>query len=71
MRYELIEGNTFILNCFIKDDWRLVDTFANPNPQPFFFALIMLNEIDEDKYDFDAKYEQFRVESMNRYRGIK
>ena len=54
MRYELIAGDTDVMNAMAKDGWEVVATFPNLNPQPYFFALMFINHEDEDKYDIEA-----------------
>lgn len=40
MKYELIDGDTKIINIMVADGWKIENTFANPYPQPYFFALM-------------------------------
>lgn len=53
MRYAFIDGNTKIINQLVKDGWEVVNTFPNPHPQPYFFALMLLNHGWEDRYDVE------------------
>ena len=43
-RYELIAGDTGLINILIADGWKIENTFPNPYPQPYFFALMRLPE---------------------------
>jgi len=62
MRYELIEGDTKIINALMKDGWTLENTFPNPHPMPYFFALMRLNTMDEDDYNIQAAIEKNRTD---------
>ncbi len=44
MRYELIDGDTRIINILVRDGWKIENTFPNPYPQPYFFALMYLHD---------------------------
>jgi len=54
MRYELIDGDTGLINILIKDGWLIENTFPNPYPQPYFFALMKLTTEDCNEYDLQA-----------------
>jgi hypothetical protein len=58
MRFELIEGDTKLINILVKDSWEIENTFPNPYPQPYFFALMKLNTVDCDDYDIDEAKER-------------
>lgn len=54
MRYELIEGDTRLINQLVKDGWKIENTFPNPYPQPYFFALMYL-ESPFGAYNYDVQ----------------
>lgn len=54
MRYELIQGNAKLLTILANDGWKLVNTFPNPHPEPYFFALMSLEHSNESEYDIDV-----------------
>jgi hypothetical protein len=41
-RFKLIAGDERVLNIMCNDGWEIVNTFPNPYPQPYFFALLKL-----------------------------
>lgn len=57
MRFELIDGDPYLLTEMVRDGWKIVNTFPNPYPQPYFYALLSLEHPDEDNYDFIAIIE--------------
>lgn len=40
IEYDFINGDIDKINRLVKEGWSLVDTFPNPHPQPYFFALM-------------------------------
>lgn len=54
MRIELVDGNTDVLNIMLNDGWKIVNTFPNPYPEPYFFALMSLEHPNENDYDVSA-----------------
>lgn len=71
MRFEFIDGDTRVINIMVKDGWKIENTFPNPFPQPYFFALMVLNTgINEDKYDVDNVIAHVcRDEELNQWRN--
>jgi uncharacterized OB-fold protein len=57
MRVELVDGKTNILNVLLSDKWRILNTFPNPHPEPYFFALVELNDPQENEYDIESVKE--------------
>jgi hypothetical protein len=51
MRYELIEGDTELISRLANDGWVLINTFPNPSPMPYFFALMQLTSDNANDYD--------------------
>jgi hypothetical protein len=62
VKYELVEGDTDIINRMVKDGWGIENTFPNPHPQPYFFALMRLNSpsLEEAGYDLRRVIEEVR-----------
>lgn len=54
MRYELIEGDTRLINQLVKDGWKIENTFPNPYPKPYFFALMYLKS-PFGAYNYDVQ----------------
>ena len=50
MKYELVDGNTKIINIMVADGWEIENTFPNPYPQPYFFALMKHKGMSKDDY---------------------
>lgn len=61
MRFELINGDTRLMGKMVNDGWTLVNTFPNPYPQPYFFALMQLNTKTPESYDLKAVMEECRL----------
>ena len=53
MRYELVEGDTRIINIMVKDGWKIENTFQNPHPQPYFYALMCISDPNEEEYNVE------------------
>lgn len=69
MRFELIEGHTLLLGRMVNDGWELINTFPNPYPQPYFFALLRLNTKDPDSYDLRKVKEESRLAMIEEERS--
>lgn len=54
MRVELIDGNAKVITIMLRDGWKIINTFPNPNPKPYFFALMEINHELEDEYDIES-----------------
>jgi hypothetical protein len=66
MRYELIDGDTRIINIMVNHGWEIVNTFQNPNPQPYFFALMRLNDSNGKNYSVENINDHvYRGENLN------
>jgi hypothetical protein len=58
MKYELIDGDTKIINIMVADGWKIENTFPNPYPQPYFFALMRHDNMSiNDVYDTQNIFE--------------
>ena len=40
MRVELIGGNAKVITIMLRDGWKIINTFPNPYPEPYFFVLL-------------------------------
>lgn len=58
MRFELIDDDTKLLSRLCNDGWELVNTFPNPYPRPYFFALVRLSSKAEETYDLKRVQEE-------------
>jgi len=50
-RFELIDGDAKLLSILINEGWELINTFPNPYPQPYFFALVLLTHDWPERFD--------------------
>lgn len=73
MRYELVDGDAKLITIMVADGWQIVNTFPNPYPQPYFFALMSLDHHIESLYDVHAVHEEmhnpsfFKSEKIDRW----
>lgn len=44
MRYEMVNGDTRIINIMVSDGWTLHSVIPNPYPQPYFYALMAFDK---------------------------
>lgn len=58
LRYEMIEGNAEVISIMANDGWALSSTFANPNPEPYFFALMFIDHPHANEYDTEALFDK-------------
>lgn len=68
MRFELIDGDTVLMGILANDGWTLVNTFSNPYPQPWFFALMQLNKTS---YVYDMEKAKKSAEEIHKERAPK
>jgi hypothetical protein len=54
MRVELIGGNAKVITIMLRDGWKIINTFPNPYPEPYFFALMEIEHENEDEYDIES-----------------
>ena len=54
MRVELISGNAKVITIMLRDGWKIINTFPNPYPEPYFFALMEIEHEKEDEYDIES-----------------
>ena len=54
MRVELIGGNAKVITIMLRDGWKIINTFPNPYPEPYFFALMEIDHENEDEYDVES-----------------
>lgn len=54
MRVELIGGNAKVITIMLRDGWKIINTFPNPYPEPYFFALMEIDHEKEDEYDIGS-----------------
>jgi hypothetical protein len=54
MRVELIGGNAKVITIMLRDGWKIINTFPNPYPEPYFFALMEIDHEKEDEYDIES-----------------
>jgi len=62
MRYELIDGDTKLISRLANDGWLLINTFPNPYPQPYFFALMKYENTKEAEKSYDLKKVKEEIE---------
>jgi len=67
MKYELVDGETKIINIMVADGWKIENTFPNPYPQPYFFALMKhegmkLNDIYDVQNIKDHIYQNIKLD---------
>lgn len=56
-RFKLVDGNEKVIEIMVNDGWEIINTFPNPSPMPYFFALMSLTLevtplINTKEYDF-------------------
>jgi len=71
MRYELVEGDTRIINIMVNDGWEMANTFPNPYPQPYFFALMRVSDANEKNYSMEnVQGHVYRGEKLNPWQEV-
>jgi hypothetical protein len=73
-RFKLVSGNEKVIEILVNDGWEIINTFPNPYPEPYFYALMCLkiptsSLANAQEYNFENVEDHvYRGEKLNQWK---